>query len=211
MFLILIIQIAHCETSSLKKKNKKTQLCDTHPCCSGRARVAACAFPLLWGKVPVAPDGQGLSPGLGQRSSWLNGSESGYSQDHSAERCSPRAQPKMPLTEVDISVCSILLFCGPGLPHLPHSNSLHVFPGPHHLRGGDSMPKHCLEHWTEAAEELKIIWGRTVLSFKWTWLFIQEIVFQVESCEEPFSALPFSTVIWMKKWLNSEKNQLNST
>lgn len=49
MFLILIIQMAHCETSSREKKPKKTtkqtNLCDLHHCCSGRARAAACALP----------------------------------------------------------------------------------------------------------------------------------------------------------------------
>lgn len=95
MFLIVIIQVAHCETSSQKKKNPK-KLCDPHPCCSVRARAAARAFPLLWGKAPVPSDGQDLSPQLDQRSSWLKGSVSGYSQGHKAERCSPQAQPKMP-------------------------------------------------------------------------------------------------------------------
>lgn len=143
----------------------------------------------------------GLVPTPGQRSSWLKRSVSAYSQGHKAERCSPQAQSKMPWTEVDVNACSILLLCGPGL-----LTSLHMLPGPHHLRGGGSMPKHCLEQWTETAKELKIIWERTVLSFKWGWLFIQEIVDQVESCKEPFSALPFSIVIWMEKCPNSDKN-----
>lgn len=37
------------------------------------------------------------------------------------------------------------------------------------------------------------------------WSFLQEIISQVESCKKSFSDLPFSTVICMEKWLNSDK------